>query len=234
MYFLVGEKVQPVTRTVETPVVAAGAVRALLTGPSAAERAAGLTSSVPAGTQLLGVNVDRGLATVDLSGRYQSGGGSLSMATRLAQMVFTLTAFPIVDEVEFRLDGAPVQAFGGEGIVLDGPVDRDRFEDQAPAVLIESPLFGATVGSPLQVQGTANVFEAVFHLELQNAQGTVLGTQRVQASSGTGTRGTFSVSLTWTGPTSGPGRLLAFVLSPRDGRPENVVTIPVQFGEGGK
>lgn len=233
VYFLLGEKVQPVQRVVDAPAVGAGAIRALLAGPSSAERGAGLSSSVPSGTDLLGLTIADGQATVDLSARYASGGGSLSMLTRLAQVVYTLTAFPSVDDVAFRLDGEPVEVFGGEGVVLDGPVDRADFEDQAPAVLIEAPALNATVGSPLRVTGSANVFEAVFHLELIDADGTVLVTRQVTASSGTGTRGTFDATLTFTAP-AGTGRLVAFVYSARDGAREDIVSIPITFAESGK
>ncbi|RPI53825.1 MAG: hypothetical protein EHM56_06865, partial [Chloroflexi bacterium] len=45
---------------------AEGALRALLAGPSAAERSAGLESALPAGTELIAVAVDGEHATVDL------------------------------------------------------------------------------------------------------------------------------------------------------------------------
>ncbi|MGZ6793986.1 MAG: hypothetical protein ACXVFV_13620, partial [Mycobacteriales bacterium] len=47
VYFLQHEKVQPVARTVDGAGVAAAAVRALLAGPTVAERAAGLSTTVP-------------------------------------------------------------------------------------------------------------------------------------------------------------------------------------------
>jgi hypothetical protein len=107
--------------------VATAALAALLEGPTRAERAAGLASAIPAGTRLLGVSIKDGVATVDLTSQYQSGGGSLSMQLRLAQVVYTLTQFPTVNAVRFQLDGSPVNVFSSEGIVLAKPVRRSDY-----------------------------------------------------------------------------------------------------------
>lgn len=217
VYFLRGEKLAPARRDLAGPAVAASAVRALLAGPTEAERAAGMTSTIPAGTELRGVNLVAGTATVDLSGRFDTGGGTLSMTSRLALVVFTLTQFATIDRVEFRMDGVPVRVFGGEGIVLDHPQTRADYEDLAPLVLVEAPAFGTTVTSPLRVYGTANVFEAEFFLQLADSTGKTLLDQRVMASSGTGTRGTFDTTLRFTVSTPGQGKLIAWYASPKDG-----------------
>ena len=104
-----------------TPRVATATVEALLAGPTPAERVSGVSTAIPAGTQLLGISIDGGVATVDLTSEYQSGGSSHSMQVRLGQVVCTLTQFPTVRSVRFRLDGAPVNVLSSEGIVLDHP-----------------------------------------------------------------------------------------------------------------
>ena len=228
-YFLKGEKVQPAARTVAGPAVATEAVRALLVGPMRSEGALGLGTSVPAGTTLHGVVIKAGLATVDLSRTYESGGGTLSMRTRLAQVVFTLTQFPTVNRVAFELDGKPVTSLGGEGIVIDKPQTRADYEDYAPAVLVETPRWGGDVKSPQRVTGSANVFEAVFFLELRDPKGKVLVSQRVMATSGSGTRGTFDVTLRWTGTDPGSGTLRTFVYSAKDGTRVDITSIPIRL-----
>lgn len=107
-----------------TSEIAANAVRALIAGPTPAQLSAGLWSSVPTDTRLLGLSIDDGLVRVDLSSEFESGGGTFSMTARLGQVVYTLTGFPTIDEVEFWIDGTPVTVFSSEGLVLDGPVDR--------------------------------------------------------------------------------------------------------------
>ena len=180
-----------------TPLVATAAVDALLAGPSAAERSAGLVSAVPKGTRLLGINIRNGVATVDLTSEYQSGGGSLSMQTRLGQVVYTLTQFPTVQKVRFRLDGTPVDVFSNEGIVLDHPVGRDDYVNLLPPIVVQKPAAGARVTSPVTVSGVANVFEANVTVEILDASGKVVGKTFTTASCGTGCRGTYSVAVTF-------------------------------------
>ena len=117
------------------------------------------------------------------------------MFMRLAQVVFTLTQFPTVEGVEFKLDGKPIDVLGGEGIIIDHPMTRADYEDLSPAILVESPTLGDTVSSPVRVTGTANVFEAVFRINIVDWDGLIIADQRVQATSGTGTRGTFDVTI---------------------------------------
>ncbi|MFF8941562.1 Gmad2 immunoglobulin-like domain-containing protein [Streptomyces sp. NPDC014864] len=227
VYFLHGEQVSPAPRTVTAPATAAGAVRALLAGPGRYERAHGRTTAIPSGTVLRSVVIRDRVATVDLSGRYDDGGGSLSLRARLAQVVFTVTRFPGVRKVGFALDGTPVRHFGGKGVVLNGPVGRTDFEDLAPAVLVESPMIGDTVGSPLRVRGSADTFEAVFRLRVTDATGRTAADVMVRATSGTGTRGTFDVTFPYKAAHTGPGLLRAYFLSPVDGRPVTVDTVPL-------
>ena len=231
VYFVRGERLGVAGRSVaKTQAVAAAALAALLAGPTAAERGdAGLGSEIPPDTRLLGVAVADGVATVNLSRTFESGGGSLSMQLRVAQVVFTLTQFPTVDRVRFQLDGAAAPAIGGEGVVVDPAVGRADFEAQAPAILVESPVPLERVSSPLRIRGSANVFEATFSAVLADASGAKLAEQVVTATSGTGERGTFDAELSF--DALGPGRLVltVFALSAKDGSRQDVVEIPLEL-----
>ncbi|UXY31748.1 GerMN domain-containing protein [Streptomyces sp. HUAS TT20] len=227
VYFLNGEHMSPAPRTVPAPATATGAVRALLAGPSRYERLHHRTTAIPSGTALHSIAVHDHVATVDLSSRYDDGGGTLSLRARLAQVVFTVTRYPSIDKVRFELDGKPVSSFGGEGIVLNEPVGRADFEDVSPAVLVESPLIGDGVSSPLRVRGSADTFEAEFRLKLTDTSGHTAADVLVRATSGTGTRGTFDVSFPYKAARSGPGLLTAYYVSPKNGRPVTVDTVPL-------
>jgi len=224
-------KLFPVRRSAQTVAVGRAALEELIAGPAAGDGER-VSSALPAGTRLLGLNIEDGLATVDLSAEFESGGGSLSMQMRLAQVVFTLTQFPTVDRVEFRLDGEPVDVFSGEGIVLDGPVDRGDYEDLMPAILVDRPAPGARISSPVTVSGSANVFEANVTVRILDASGDEIESTFTTATCGTGCRGDFSVAVTFPAQPSGSE---GFVVVEDDdaagmGFPPHQVRIPVVFG----
>ncbi len=227
-YFMRGEAVGPILREVPaTQGVARAALEQLLAGPTGADANSGLTSTVPAGTRLLSIAISNGVATVDLSSEFVSGGGSLSMRARLAQVVYTLTQFPTVDGVVFRIDGQETTVFGGEGVTLESPATRADFEDLTPAILLDSPAQGATVSSPARLRGTANTFEATFRITILDGSGRILAEEFATATSGTGTRGTFDVSVPFTVTAAGTGVIRVYESSARDGSPVNVVDVPV-------
>jgi hypothetical protein len=232
VYFARGERLGVVRRAIpRTPQVGAAALAELLAGPSVEERSIGFSSEIPPGTRLLGLSVQDGVATVDLSGQFGQGGGSLSMMTRVAQVVFTLTQFPSVQAVQFRLDGQPVEALGGEGLLLDRPLARDDFEQVLPAIFVESPAPFDVVTPPIRLWGTANTFEATFMVRLTDATGTVLVEQYAMATSGSGTRGTFDVTLEVLPRQAGPATLTVYEVSAADGSPVNVVELPIVLAD---
>jgi N-acetylneuraminic acid mutarotase len=67
------------------------------------------------------------------------------MQMRLGQVVYTLTQFQTVKRVRFALDGAPVNVFSSEGIVLDHPVGRSDYQNLAAA---PAPLAGTWQAIP--------------------------------------------------------------------------------------
>ncbi|MEP6909408.1 MAG: Gmad2 immunoglobulin-like domain-containing protein [Actinomycetota bacterium] len=229
VWFARGEKLVSVTRKHEaTPRVATAAIEALLAGPTKTERASGIESAVPAWTRLLGISIAKGVAIVDLTSDYQSGGGSLSMQVRLGQVVYTLTQFPTVRKVSFRLDGTPVDVFSSEGIVLSHPVGRPDYKDLLPVIVVSQPNAQARVTSPATVSGSANVFEANVTVKVLDAGGRVVGKTFTTASCGTGCRGTYSVDVRFRTDREQQGTI---VVSDDDaagvGHPPHEVRVPV-------
>jgi hypothetical protein len=204
------------------------AVTALLAGPDASEKKAGFVSLVPAGTKLRSLKIAGGIATVDLNAAYESGGGTLSMTGRLAQVVYTLTQFPTVKGVAFKVNGAKVAVFGGEGIEIGTPQKRSDYEELTAPIFVDGPALGDDVSSPVRIFGTANVFEAQFTAQVLDAKGKVLVQKKVKASSGTGMRGTFSVLLSFSTSATG-GKFVVFDNSAKNGSIIDKVSIPVVF-----
>lgn len=212
-----------------TQAVATAAMEFLLDGPSDMEtntRPAFYTT-IPEGTRLLGLTIENGIATVNLSREFESGGGSASVLGRLAQVVYTLTQFPTVQKVSFELDGQPVTVFSGEGVVLDHPVGRADYYDQLPAIWVDRPAWGAALGNPARVAGLANVFEATFRVAILDGAGKKLADETVMASCGTGCWGTFDVTIPYAVASAQWGTLRVYDLSAKDGTPENVTEYPV-------
>jgi hypothetical protein len=200
-YLLDGEKVAPVLRTVESgPAVARAAMEALLLGPKDED----LATAIPPETEVEGVSISDGIASVALS----------PAPSRLgqAQIVYTLTQFPTVKRV---------------AINIGKPVGRAAFEAQTPAILVESPLAGESVEPGFEVTGTANTFEATFNYELKDASGKVLSKNFVTATSGSGTRGTFKFTVPYEADKPQQGTLLVFELSAENGSRIHESEIPL-------
>jgi germination protein M len=202
-----------------TPGIAQATLRELVGGPSAADEALidDVSTSVPADTLVLGVSLADGLATVDLSREFESGGGSFSMFSRLAQVIYTVTQFPTVDEVAFQLDGQPVTVFSGEGIEMDGPVSRDDLVGLLPTVFVDRPAAGAEVaGGRLRMTGMAAVFEATFQYRLETADGTVLDEGFAMTDEGAGW-GSFDVTIDYDVDGATQATLTVWEYSAKDG-----------------
>ncbi len=126
-----GETLESVKRPVpRVPGIGAEAVKALLAGPTPAESRSGFSTAVPPGTRFIGLAIDgNGIAKVDLTRDFESGGGSLGLTLRLAQVTCTLNQFPSVEGVRFALAGELVSVFSGNGIVIDKPVTCDSYRE---------------------------------------------------------------------------------------------------------
>ena len=204
-------------------------LRLLLAGPTADETSGipPISTAIPEGTTLLGVVVDEGTATVDLSGEFDDGGGSFGMFARLAQVVYTVTRSAGVDEVVFSIDGEVVTVFSEEGIELDGAQQRDDYYDMLPPIFVDSPAWGQPVSSPIQVQGLSNVFEAVSQLMLTDDDGAALYEDDVMATCGTGCWGDWQTEISYTVDREQVGALIVWELSAEDGSRINIREYPV-------
>jgi hypothetical protein len=226
IYLLRGERLTVTHRQVEGPAVLNNALTALLEGPTESERAAGLHTEIPDGTTLRDVKLAAGLATVDLSRDYESGGGTLSMTARLAQVIFTATQFDNSDEVLFWLDGAPVEVFGGEGIVLGDAQQRHDVDwDLTKGIIIDTPRPGAAVASPIIVTGEGDVFEGDFPIEVRR-DGERIGDVAIVFAGAWGNWADFETAISVDAP-AGPIELVA--ISPVGCTPDSEPNCPTDI-----
>jgi len=144
------------------------------------------------------------------------------------QTVFTLTQFSPVQRVTFRVEGKHVSTFGGEGIMLDHPVNRTTYQSFLPPIFIDYPAIGERVSNPLTVHGVANVFEGHFLVEVTTSSGKVLA--RKPALAAMGHYANFTAELHLSVGTPGPGRVTAFDYSAKDGSRIDEYVVPVRLG----
>jgi Sporulation and spore germination/Immunoglobulin-like domain of bacterial spore germination len=186
----------PVVRSVRlTPAVVGAAVSGLLAGPTRADAADGVRSAVPTGTQLLGISLHGGVATVDVTSEFDAGNAARERLS-LAQLVYSVTQFPTVHALRLHLNGQPVTAFA-DGLVLPDPIDRTSmgFAGLVSPITVTNLRPGASVQAPFTVSGIADVFEAALSYRLLDAAGHELSAGASAASCGTGCAGTFAFTI---------------------------------------
>jgi hypothetical protein len=184
-------------------------------------------TAIPDGTTLLGISIADGVATVNLSKEFDTADDVPSARMAVAQVVYTLTQFPTVTGVRFELDAQTARSLAGGRIALAEPVGREDFRDELPAIFVDRPAWGASLGNPGIVGGEANVFEATFQVELLDANGRTIVGKTITASCGTGCWGTFRASLAYTVTGAQWGTLRVFEPSAQDGSPTNITEYPV-------
>jgi hypothetical protein len=184
-------------------------------------------TAIPNGVEVLGLLISDGDATVDLSSNFGSGGGSTSMRMRIGQVVYTLTEFPTVKRVFFKLDGEPVEAIGGEGVFVGNGVARRDFEDLRPIISVETPAPGKMVSSPITIAGEANAFEATVSIQILGETGKIIKEDFTTATCGTGCWGTYETDVKYEVDHTQPGTIVVFESSAEDGSMLFPVEIPV-------
>jgi germination protein M len=221
----------PVYREAGGAELAITAMELLLAGPTSDEIAGtpAISTAVPEGTDVLGVEVTEGVATVDLSTEYDDGGGSFGMLARLAQVVYTLTRLPEIDAVEFEIEGEAVTVFSSEGIELDGPQERADYYDLLPPIFVDQPAWGEPVTSPIEVSGLSNVFEAVSQVMLTDDDGEPLFEDMVMASCGTGCWGEWSIGIPYEVDREQFGALIVWEFSAKDGSRIHISEYPIRL-----
>jgi hypothetical protein len=229
-----GRPVSVTRRAPETADVARQAVELLLLGPTAAEAATGLSSQIVAGAHLNAIAIRDEVATVDISQEIQAvvpGAANAGEADRLklGQIVGTLTEFETVRWVRFVVDGLE-QTFAapGDGIYA-GLLNRkvaDDGEDGPPWIEIGPVKVDRTT---VHFAGTADVFEGALHARLVK-DGKTLIEAPVQASCGTGCRGSYVLEFAAPDGTTGKVTLEVYSTSAEDGSIDEIARQTLTLG----
>jgi spore germination protein GerM len=104
------------------------ALKVLLQGPSPAEQRSGLISLIPKDVKLLSATVLGDTAHISFSEEFQYNQyGIEGYAGQLKQIIWTVTEFSNVENVQFLIEGRKV-SYLGESIQIANPLNRDSLE----------------------------------------------------------------------------------------------------------
>lgn len=218
----------------QTEAIATATIERLLMGPSGPLAETGVGTTIPDGSELLGLTIESGIATIDLSSEFNDDNlGSGFAGAPLAQVTYTLTQFPTIDAVIFEIEGERVgteeNPYGGHGVLLEGPQTRADGDDYLAPIVVESPYPGRFVDWRFDFFGIANVFEATVSWKLVTAEGTVIKEGFTTATCGTGCWGTFEDTISLEPFPEKYAILQVFESSAEDGSPLHMVEIPLNF-----
>ncbi|HEX5694947.1 MAG TPA: GerMN domain-containing protein [Acidimicrobiia bacterium] len=225
----VGPFLLPMTRQAPaTRAVARAAMDQLLAGPSGAERAGvpSISTSIPDGAKLLGLTIADGIAVVDLSSGFAADDDAAAVAQRVAQVVFTLSRFPSVQEVLFRQEGVDIEVPTGDGQLVSRPVNIGDYLQFAAALHVEEPGYRGQGGNPLRVTGFGSVFEASFNYALTDDDGLIIAEGISMTNNGTGWGG-FDFTIDYQVDRQQIGALIVWAHSAEDGSQIDVREYPV-------
>lgn len=127
LYLVGDEGLVRVTRDLPDPIDARSLVESLLSGVTEPEDRSGLSSSIPLGTELFGLDIADRIATVDLSADFASVGGQQEILA-VAQIVLTVTQLVDVDGVVFELEGVRTDVPTADGALATVAVTPDDYE----------------------------------------------------------------------------------------------------------
>jgi len=101
---------------------------ALLSGPTADELKRGLITLIPTTTKLLSVSIRGSTAVLSFSEGFMFNSlGIEGYMGQLKQVVYTVTEFTTIHDVQILIDGAKVNYLGGEGVYIGSPLSRNSF-----------------------------------------------------------------------------------------------------------
>jgi len=104
------------------------AIKELIKAPSKWEKSNGFSSEIPQGTRILSVRETPERIMIDLSGEFESGGGTESTYYRVKQLIKTSKANASVP-VFLYINGKQANVISGEGIMIKQPLSERSLDE---------------------------------------------------------------------------------------------------------
>ncbi len=209
--------------------MARAALNELISGTPTTE---GAYRVLPADTKILGITIEDGLATVDFSKEVLSANvGADGEGLGIDSIVNTLTEFSSIRQVAFTVEGSAENGMDWWGHVglYEQPFTRHIGMVWEPAIWVTSPAAGDKVASPINLHGSASVFEGTVNYRLKDDAGNILAEGFTTALMYEFHRGDFDASIPFEPTTAGKGQLEVFTQSGKDGSEIDKVIIPITW-----
>ncbi|WP_347488614.1 GerMN domain-containing protein [Desulfoscipio sp. XC116] len=191
-------------------------------------------SVLPPGTKVLGIDIEKGLATVNFSKEVLNNPNVGSDGEQLAiqSIVNTLTDLPNIEKVAFQVNGRAdgrAQDWWGHVGLYEQPFKQDYSMVYEPAIWVTHPSPHQVSSVPLLVRGSARVSEGLVKARLLNDNGEILAETQATAAAAAPERGDFEMSIKFDPPSDGEGVLEVYRTNPSDGSIQDKVAIPLQW-----
>lgn len=131
IYLQSGKHLVAVKRSVPAPLTIGSLLAALVQGATKDESVKGYTSSVGPQASVLSAQVLNGSAVIDISDSF-SGIGVQEQIAGLAQIVYTATEIPGVQNVRIQLNAHPANVLRGDGSATTEPLTPTDYPAFAP------------------------------------------------------------------------------------------------------
>jgi hypothetical protein len=193
----------------------------------------GAVRVLPSEAKVKGISIKDGVACVDFSSEVlKANVGAAGEALGIQSIVNTLTEFPEIKQVAFLVEGKldeRAKDWWGHIGLYDQPFKRDVSTVYEPVIWVTSPEPGQKISSPLEIRGSARVFEAAVDARILDNSGKELARGYASASEGAPGRGDFVFAIPFTPPGAGSGKVEVFWTSPKDGAELDKVVVPVTW-----
>lgn len=105
------------------------AIKNLMQGPKKAEKDNGVYSEIPSSAKLLSIKEMDNKIIINLSNDFQYGGGADSLYSRVKQLIKTSLANSPNKPVYLYIEGKQANVIGGEGIMINQPLNENSLDD---------------------------------------------------------------------------------------------------------
>ena len=128
IYLVRDDSLVHATRDLPIPATPDAIMASLLDGVTDPEERAGLRTSIPPGTEILGIGRDGAVLRLNLSRDFTAVGGEEEIHA-VAQIVLTATSIEGVDYVAFEIEGVPTDVPVADGALSVEPVGPEDYEE---------------------------------------------------------------------------------------------------------